>query len=172
MTTFKELRLGNSVWLPKEADREKVEKRLLQLYKRKRWTAKAVLEDGRNPSSALHPVFFNLDDAAAAEEYRLNIARRLLGAVEITVERVNQAPVVVRAFQHFPDPAMGKSREGEYISLEETLSDEGLRQRQLEAAIRGFEAFKRHWGYLEELQPVFDAFDKLTKRLKLPVAAE
>lgn len=56
-----------------------------------------VLADARDESSPLH-AYFEWDDTAAAERYRLAQAQDLIRRVKVTVVRANESPVSVRAF--------------------------------------------------------------------------
>lgn len=92
------------------ADPETVGRELARIRRKYgRLESQNVLEEARAPDAPLHPVF-PWDDAAAAEEHRLEIARRLIRAVY--VKKPGEA---ARAVYHF---VPGVARTGNYETSE------------------------------------------------------
>ena len=81
----------------------------------------AVLEDAREPTSPLHG-YFEWDDGAAAEAYRLNQAGQVVRRVMVTVIPSPDAqPIRVRAYVARREIAQKAedTEPGEYIAIEE-----------------------------------------------------
>ena len=81
---------------------------------------------GENPDHVAYPWFFAKDDAAAAREYRINMARQMAAGLRITA-RVSEAPseartvnVVVREFPAFMSPGAGRREGGGYVPFDPT----------------------------------------------------
>ena len=127
----------------------------------------AVVTEARKATSPLHP-FFEWDDGRAAEEHRINQARRLIRRYEVVV--IDSHPTPVRAFVSLgSDRKPGRG----YRQMARVLSDPEQRAELLEQAIRELHAVRSRYGQLQELALVFAALDKVatprksrTKRAK------
>ena len=108
----------------------------------------------RDPNSVLHR-FFEWDDTAAAEKWRIEQARRLL---QITVEYIqvgSREPIRVRAFH-----SLKSDREnGGYRLTVDVLQDQDMRNQMLQDAIDDLMSFRKKYKELKELTKVFEAID-------------
>ena len=90
--------------------------------------APIVVEKARNKKSVLHS-YFEWDDSAAAEEYRLVQARELIRSLVVVVENKKQPdePITIRAYEHVSmgDDASPKMA---YIPITKVLCDDDLRE--------------------------------------------
>jgi hypothetical protein len=86
------------------SDRDAIVARLETLTKRHggNLTVEAVVEDARSPGSPLHAKIFAISDTEAAHEHRLELARRLIRSVRVTITVERQALSVV-AYVHAPE---------------------------------------------------------------------
>ena len=124
-------------------------------------TPNAVLDDARDATSPLNPLF-EWDDTAAGESFRLIQSAGLIRRVRITVIRSERKgrTVEVRAVRQFEVPIRG----GGYRTIESVMQDDRQRESLLEQALRDFEALRRRYEQLTELAPVFSAIVKVKAR--------
>lgn len=157
MTTTVAFRSGFR--LPQDVDAATAAERLLSLHeKHGHLTPEQVLADATRKTSPLHS-FFQWDDATAAHEHRKWQARHLLGSLIITVRRPDGAPVQVRQFMHVEVAAPSRDDEANtvprYMELNAVLSDDDLRQQQVDAAMAELGKWAARWAVLNELEPCF-----------------
>jgi hypothetical protein len=111
-------------------------------------TAGGVLEAARNPESPLHPAF-EWDDEAAAEQYRLSQARRLIVSVRILNGPARSTTPVYVSVR---TPEKGRN----YVPTIEALSDEQLRARVLADVEQFAESMQRRYAAFRDLAEVLD----------------
>ena len=114
-------------------------------------TAAIVVEAAHKASSPGHALF-KWDDKAAAVEYRLEQARRVLRALEVTVE---QCDGHVRKFV-----VINESGADTYQDLVMALSHADSRAQVLARALSELRAFRAKYAGLKELADVFELIDK------------
>lgn len=124
-------------------------------------TAQTVLEASRDTGALLHPCF-EWSDTAAAEAYRLEQARHLIGnlvAVKVEGEKPDNKHEgeVTRAFVSV-SPAPSAAR---FVPIREAMANAVTRKTVLDNALSELRAFQRKYDTLTELQPVFAAINKL-----------
>ncbi len=118
----------------------------------------AVVEESRPETAPLHPVF-EWDDKKAADKYRNEQAKRLIGAIVQVEEREKQPPkeIKIRAFTHAE-----KAYHPTQVVLEHpTMRDEALRD-----AFRMAESFKQKFSALKEVAGIIVEVDKFLDRSK------
>lgn len=116
-----------------------------------------IVQAARDPTSTLHP-FFEWDGRKAAQEYRLEQARRLIRAVIYTPEGSEHD---TRIYVHVIDRVVEKDPRPKYVSFEKALQDPALYVQVLEQAKREARAFREKYAVLKELVKVFVAIDRL-----------
>ena len=124
---------------------------------------RTVVEAARDEESPLHN-YFEWDDGAAAEAFRLVQAEGLIRRAKITVVREARAErgvslSVTREYQSRPS-----MRSIGYESVETIMSDEGRRDEMLEQARKELSAFRRRYESLAELAEVFGAIEQVIGR--------
>lgn len=132
----------------------------------------AVVEAARSTESPLH-TWFEWDDTKAANEYRLEQARRLIRRVLVFVE-FNGSEVPVRAFI-----SLAKDRKedgGGYRTTVSVMADKDLRHSALSEALDDMVRFERKYRHLSDLAGVLASMEQakkkiLAKREHSPVAA-
>ena len=124
--------------------------------------AEAVVKRARSPNSALHGAFI-WDDAAAAHEHRLSIARGLLRSVRIILPDETE----IRAFVSVPEPDQQSSR---YYLREQVLSHKELHKRALTEAVRQVTGVLNRFKDLAELNTVRQALEVVRQQLLKEVA--
>lgn len=136
-------------------------KRLLELERRHGVVnAGIVLDDARAKSSPLHD-YFEWSDSKAAQEYRMEQARRLMRYIEVVVESpMTKAPRNIRAFIQID--RLGDAEGGSYRNISSVLSDADSRQVMLDEALAELESFRRKYAILKELADVFDVIDRMS----------
>ena len=109
-----------------------------------------VLEESRPTGAVLHSLF-EWNDSAAAEKFRLEQAREVIGNIAV----VRTEPV--RAFVNIV-PA---NRERGYSSIVKVLSNREYAHQLLETALAEFQALRNKYAILVELAELFDVIDEL-----------
>ena len=119
-------------------------------------TAAAVLKDARSKRSPLHD-FFQWDDAAAAEQFRLRQAAYLLRSITIEVTKDDRPPIRVRAFYHIdPDEEEG----GHYAPLAVVVDRPEYREQLLARAVKELREMRRRYRMLQELDRIWAAIEE------------
>jgi hypothetical protein len=115
-----------------------------------------VVDSARDPRSRLHPVF-TWDNTEAAESWRKHEARQLISSVRVVVRALDRPqPQRQIAYVSVPQPDKGRA----YLPAKVVMSDEVLRQRALDEALRQLEAWRRRYAHLNELAAVFQKVDE------------
>lgn len=128
-------------------------------------TPEDVLRDARNPNSPLHS-FFEWDDGAAAERFRLSQARGLIRAVVAVYVSDDKPAIRQRAYVHVPEPSAPHYRETSHaMSLTKT------RELVLQRAWRELQQWRDRYRTLKEFADVVDVIDEAAKRLPKPAKA-
>lgn len=123
-------------------------------------TPNDVLKDARHNNSPLHG-YFEWDDTAAAEEYRLSQARGLIRSVVAIYVSDGKPAKRMRAFVHINEPGAQHYRDTAHAMSQQKTRDIVLRQ-----AWREFQAWRRRYEELDEFSQLFEAADKVAKKLK------
>ncbi len=114
-------------------------------------TPRAVVDAARDETAVLHSLF-EWDDERAAEEYRVEQARRIVSSIR-----------VVRESSSVPAPAFVHVRREEgtegYRSIQVALEDPADRKFVLQEARNALAAARKIYGSLEEFSKVWDAID-------------
>jgi len=136
---------------------EKAIKELRHLYKKydNILSPDKVVSEARSIKSPLHK-YFNWNDTEAANQYRLEQARRLLRFV-VDIIPSNNKPV--RIFY-----SLTKDRKGEetgYRTTVDILSDKSLYKELLKDAKTEMECFIEKYEHIKELKKVFAEMKKL-----------
>lgn len=134
--------------------------------KHKRLDQELVLEAARSPRSKLHK-FFEWDDTAAANKWRLHQARRLIGAVKIEViSKVTKKPKAVRVFVSVADEsgAQGGGTKRSFEHIADVMTDPRTRDQYLRGFIIRMEQLQEDFSFLKEAEPVFRELAKLKKK--------
>jgi hypothetical protein len=132
---------------------------LRQLAEGDKLNPATVVEAARDESSPLHDQF-TWDDGAAAHEYRLIEARKLIAVhVELLPNAKESSPVWVSLRG---DRANG----GGYRTMVSVLSKRELREKLLEEAMDDLRHFQQKYHMLKELSEVFVAVRKVSRPSK------
>lgn len=126
-------------------------------------TAKELLNASRAENAPLHDCF-EWDDSIAAEKFRTDQARRIIGGINITIQKVDSPPVVTRAFVNINNVAPKK--EGSFVSTEYAMEKPDLRNLVLRNALRELRAFQAKYDVYQELTSVFKAINAFGDSLK------
>lgn len=127
-------------------------------------TAKDLLDASRDVNAPLH-CCFEWDDTVAAELYRTEQARRIIGSIEIEIQKDNNVtPLKTRLFVNV-QPVIGK-KQGEFVAFDVAFDNEDYRQQVLHNALGELLAFKRKYSSYQELSDVFNAVSNFADSLK------
>ena len=118
-----------------------------------------MLEESRTRSAVLHELF-EWDDSAAAERYRLEQAREIIGNLVVVRLLEEQPQEPVRAFVNLVDTEQKRG----YVSIVEALSSQDYTRQMLRAALAEFLALREKYGMLVELAALFQEIDSLHSR--------
>ena len=113
-----------------------------------------VVEFASDPSTALHDRFV-WDDGAAAHQYRLEQARKV---IRVTVEVMKDDKPPVRLYVSLESD---RQKGGGYRHITEVCSDEEMYAELVDQSRREMQAFQRRYREIEELQPVIAAMQSV-----------
>ncbi|MFA4972871.1 MAG: hypothetical protein WC683_09675 [bacterium] len=112
-----------------------------------------VVNFARDPKTALHE-HFEWDDNLAAEEYRLEQARKI---IRVQIIQLDGHPLPIRAYV-----SLEKDRgRDSYRPITRVLEDKMLRAELMAQALREAKAWALRYEQLEELAEVFSAIEKI-----------
>ena len=118
-------------------------------------TSKDFLEASRSEDSPTHKLF-EWDDKKAAENYRVDVAGRIMNALVVRVTIIeSEKPKEAKAFVRISDEKTG----GRYHNLHYALSIPHERDFVLRQALSELMTFKRKYETLSELATVIDAIN-------------
>lgn len=137
--------------------------------------APEIVEAARPADAPLHR-YFEWDDAAAAEEYRLDQARKLARSIVVNVINPHSSTPDIREFtvRAFPSVRVGSGAASDpraakgYRHLELVLNDQDALDEVCDEAIRKIRAWERTYAgyrtaerFWKRLGPIFEAIDRL-----------
>lgn len=122
-------------------------------------TAEKVLEAAENTHSPLHQ-YFEWDDSAAAQKYRLIQARMMIRVVVQYEQSPNNGGYIkVRQFRSL---SSDRQRDGGgYRMLNDVLSDEEMKVRLLADAKKEMQVFQKKYREIEALAGVISAMQSI-----------
>jgi hypothetical protein len=120
--------------------------------------AKTVVDRSRPKTSALHECF-EWKDGVAAEEWRKQQARVLIGQI-VRVNIESQEPEV-RAFVCVSYKTEEEKQQNKYVSIDTALNDEEYRSQLFEKALEEIKYFQSKYRNLKEFEKVFHDIDEL-----------
>jgi hypothetical protein len=132
--------------------------------------APVVVEDAKDPSSPLHR-YFEWDDTAAAQAYRIEQAEALIRRVRVWVlpSEPDSKPIAVRAYvasrdlreaaEDLGDTEVSESPAGSYLALEEVAGQTAYEAALLDTIRTDFERLARkHRAHSDVFRSVAGAF--------------
>jgi len=129
-------------------------------------TAGLVVLEAEKPRHVLHKSFEWID-SIAADEYRLEQARRLLRSIEVVYKDTPHIPPT-RGYVTVTEEASNDQPERKvYRTTAEALEDPIARDEVLGNAIRDAISFRRKYAALSELAEVFAAIDSTIDQMKV-----
>lgn len=120
-------------------------------------TPEDVLADAKHDNSPLHS-YFEWDDGAAAEQYRLQQARGLIRAVVAVYTHEDKPATRTKAYVHISDPGAPHYREASHA-----MSHSRTRKMVLERAWKELQAWRQRYKDLKEFAELFDIMDEIEK---------
>lgn len=127
-------------------------------------TAGAVVTEASKKTNPLHPAF-EWDNRVAAEEHRLEQARRMMRSIQVIVKERPKTPV--RGYEITTQPQHGDMPERKvYEPIDVIMKDPMKRDELLSSAIRDALAYRRKYHALSELAQIFSAMDDFLKTSK------
>lgn len=121
-----------------------------------------ILDDAKHDNSPLHS-FFEWDEGAAAELYRLSQARGLIRAVVAIYTDETHPAVRQKAYVHINEPGAQHYRETSHA-----MSQKKTRDMVLQQAWRELQAWRIRYKDLKTFSELFDAMDEVAKKLPKP----
>ncbi len=115
----------------------------------------------QNAETSLHAWFAEnnaFDQEHAVQQYQLQLARRLIMTVNVTIAKSANRSVTVRAYTSLKSDRL--NGEG-YRATIEVLNDEERRAEMLQTALQELEALQRKYSDLQALAPVFEAMRQI-----------
>lgn len=123
-------------------------------------TPEDILDDARHGNSPLHS-FFEWDDSAASQQYRLQQARGLIRAVVAIYVSDNNPAVRTRAYVHVPEPSAPHYREASHA-----MSQAKTRKMILDRAWNELKAWKARYRDLEEFASLVEVIDTIEEAFR------
>lgn len=120
-------------------------------------TPEDVLADAKHDNSPLHS-YFEWDDSAAAEQFRLQQARGLIRAVVAIYTHEDKPATRTKAYIHVADPGAQHYREASHA-----MSHSRTRKMVLERAWKELQAWRQRYKDLKEFAELFDIMDEIEK---------
>jgi hypothetical protein len=111
-------------------------------------TPEAVLEDARSEDSPLHR-FFEWDDGAAAERYRLDQAAGLIRRYTVEIETQPETIIRTRALVNVGPRS--------YVPIDQAMRDPGMRDVVMQSAIRELSSLRRKYEHLCDFDAAIQA---------------
>jgi len=121
----------------------------------------SVVDFARNKKTALHSAF-EWDDSKAAEQYRMEQARRLI-RVMVEVIPHNGGETTVQAFVALKSE---RYEDGGYRHFPSVMKTEEGRESVLETALWELEAFQQKYSEVKELAGVFGEINKIKVKVR------
>lgn len=122
-------------------------------------TPKDVVDDARNPNSPLHS-YFEWNDSAAAEAFRLSQARGLIRAVVAVYVSDDKPAVRTRAYVHVPE-----AQAPHYREMVHAMSQKKTRQLILQQAWKELRAWRVRYQHLKEFSDLVKVMDEVEAHL-------
>jgi len=125
-----------------------------------------VVDAARHEDNPLHR-YFEWDDNAAAEAYRLAQAAGLIRRVKLTILRsdANTRTVKVSTTRGFQSRPSMRHAEGGYEPVDHIYADPDKRRELLARILRDLVAYRERYAELSELQSVWMAVDEVSQDL-------
>ena len=120
-------------------------------------TAKLLLDSARDEKSTIHNCF-EWNNEIAGEKYRLQQSRNILTNLIIECEKPNHEVCEYRAFVSVSD---NSKETGRYINFVSAVSNENTYKIILKKALEELQSYAKKYRDYVELQPVFDAINKI-----------
>lgn len=118
-----------------------------------------VVARARSPKNILHGEF-EWNDSAAADEFRLLQARKIIQVVVAYLPQDESAPYYISLRQDRTEAGGG------YRPLSVVMADDDMRASALADAMSDFRAWKAKYNRLTALVPIFDAAERVERRKK------
>lgn len=126
-------------------------------------TAKDLLDASRDENAPLHSCF-EWDNSIAAEQYRIEQARKIIGGITIQYINDDKPSTPMRLFINVEPQA--PKRQGAFASLDIVLKNPTYREQALNNALIELRSFQRKYAAYEELTDVFSAIDSFGDTIK------
>ena len=127
-------------------------------------TPQNIVDYSRPADSPLHE-YFEWDDAAAAEKYRLQQARLLIHKVYVVAEDEKEPQAKVRYYHSVETSGDDESPNQQYMSVVRIMSDDALRVQMLNNAKRDMATFASKYRHLNELADLIGEMEQLLEHV-------
>jgi hypothetical protein len=130
-------------------------------------TPELVLEAATAPTSPLHR-FFDWNDGAAANKYRLLQAATMIRRIKVTITGGDEQNVRVRAFVNVREEITTEEEsedqpiKGIYVPLQVAIEIPCYKTQMIEQCKREIDAFKNKYKGLKEAASIIEAMDGFT----------
>ena len=135
---------------------KKVIKEIIEIKNKKGLTAETIIEKATNKKNPLHS-FFDWKDTEAAQKWRLHQARLLINEIKVIVED--------KQYYAFENVNVSVSNKKEYVSREEILTNEDLRQQIVQRVFQQLVYWKEQYESYKEFSNIVIEIEKTQKKL-------
>jgi len=155
-------------------DREEIRSALLDIAARHGGVLnqRDIVDAAKDPGHVLH-AYFEWDDAACGEAYRLIQATQLVRRVKLSIVRSDgqTRELSIRTTRQFQSRPSMRSAVGGYEAIDAILSDDDKRRELLAQVLNELQAYRRRYAELSELQSVWVAVDEALESQPSSVSA-
>ena len=126
-------------------------------------TSKDILNDAKKKNTPYHE-YFNWDDSLAAEEYRINQARQLIGSImQVTIIHEEEEPQEIRCFVNVIDE---KGERG-YVKTAYAMTKPILMNQVVQQALKEVESWRKRYKEYQELGKIHRAIVETEEELNI-----
>jgi len=127
-----------------------------------------IVDQARPPNAVLHKCF-EWKDGIAAEKWREQQARTLIGQI-VRVQVLPQEPEV-RAFVSVTYTTPANEEKRKYVTIENAMSDADFTQQTIQNALSELKYFEQKYKHLQIFSQLFQTINQITPTIKAAVPA-
>lgn len=128
-------------------------------------TAKELLDASRDVTAPLHSCF-EWDDSIAAEQFRVQQARKIISSIEIEYIKSDTPEHLARSRYFVNTVSNAPKVQGQYTTIDVAFSNEDYRTVVLKNAYRELKTFQGKYNCYQELSDVLEAINHFGDSLK------
>ena len=128
-------------------------------------TAKELLDVSRDPNAPLHSCF-EWNDSIAAEKFRVDQARRIIGSIEVQFVDDDAPEHLTKTRYMVSVVPVAPKLQGEFAPIDIVRKNPDYYKQVLQNALNDLRAFQRRYSDIQELSGVFKAINDFGDTIK------